>query len=338
MSGQADKLLESIPELVKKQDAAGLVGLRDHDDKRVRKAVRKGLHGLKSRGVAIPDAAPKGWAVGDALQQMRGTLDAVAIVDTRTVPGAMRFMLSEPDSASGATLFAGAIGPGDRILDFSAYSQTDGQRTRMVRDWERRVGDRRVPPEWLKGRIRFARDTTISSGFSAPRALDQALPRLGDTPDERPTSFLAGLDDQPEFDADKDIDSLLQKAGVPNWPPMLDLETTLAKAAELHGDKPQPTEDDARVELLMKSIAGDETVREALKGTLAQALSDSAIHTWLENDFEAARKLDDMAKTLQGHDEPETLKWVARLLGFQVASLLRVVQQQQGQPGAPKLT
>jgi len=331
MSAQADKLLESIPELVSKQDATSLVAVRDHEDKRVRKAARKALHTLKSKGVEIPDAAPTGWTVGSTLSDLRGPLEAVAIVDTRAIPGAMRFMLSIPDTDTGSTLFAGALGSGDRVLDFSSYKQSDGQRVRMVRDWDRKVGERRIPVEWLMQRIRFARDATVAAGVSVPQALDQVLTRLGDAPKERPTSFLTGLDDQPAFEADKDINDMLQKAGVPNWPPLLDLESTLGRAAEIHGDKPQPTEDDARVELLMKSIAGDEGVREGLKGALAQGLSDAAIHLWLEGDVSAARKLSDMVSALVDNDEPETMEWVARLLGFQVASLLRVVQQQQAQ-------
>ena len=333
MSGQADKLLASIPELTTKRDATSLVALRDHDDKRVRKASRKALHTLKTRGVEIPDAAPAGWTVGNSLDELRGEMTAIAIIDTRTIPGAVRFMLSEPDPGSGATLLAGAIGPTDRIIDFSVYHQTDGQRTRMIRDWERRVGDRRVPVAWVKARVRFARDATIAAGFSVPRALDQVLARLGEAPDGRPASFLSetvDLSGEAAFDPDKDIDGLLKKAGVPNWPPMLDLEATLGRAAEIHGDKPQPTEDDARVELLMKSIAGDDEVRDALKGTLSEALADVAIHLWLEGESEPARKLSDMVEALQGK-APETNKWVARLLGFQVASLLRVVQQQQRQ-------
>lgn len=329
MSGQADKLLESIPELVKQQDATSLVAARDHDDKRVRKAVRKALHALKSRGIEIPDAAPKGWTVGSTLADLRGELQAVAVVDTRAIPGAMRFMLSEPNAQSGAMLLAGALGPGDRILEFSAYKQTDGQRVRMLRDWERRVGERRISVAWLKQRIRFARDTTVAAGVSVPRALDDALTRLGEAPSQRPKSFLSGLEQEAAFDPDKDIDGLLQKAGVPNWPPLLDLESTLAKAAEIHGDKPQPTEDDARVALLLASIEGNETVREGLSGSLSHGLDDAAIHLWLEGDAQAARKLSDMVAAIADNKAPETMTWVARLLGFQVASLLRVVQRQQ---------
>ena len=84
----------------------------------------------------------------------------------------------------------------------------------------------------------------------------------------------------------------------------------------------------------MQSIKGDEGVREALTGELSFALSDAAIHAWLEGDSTTASKLSDMVSTLQSEAAPEELRWVARLLGFQVASLLRVVQQQQQQQAA----
>jgi hypothetical protein len=66
-------VLEKIPGLVQKKDAAALVGLRDHEDKAVRKAVRKALHLLKSKGVEIPDAPAQAWSTGATLKQMRGT-------------------------------------------------------------------------------------------------------------------------------------------------------------------------------------------------------------------------------------------------------------------------
>lgn len=333
MSGDAKQILDSIDGLVKAKDAAALVGLRDHADKKVRKAVRKALHTLETRGVEIPDAAAaKAWTVGDALEQLRGDLSTVAIVDTRTIPGALRFMLSVAEEGSGFSLFAGTIGPTDRVLEFNAYGQSDGQRARMVRDWESKVGQRRVPENWLEGRIRWARDKTIASGFSVPPSLDQVLSRLGDAPSERPGCFLE-LPNEAPF-AEEDIDDVLAKAGVSGWPPLVDLDSTLQKAAEIHGDKPQPTEDKDRVELLMKSIEGDENVREALKGTLGFALEDVAVHLWLEDEAAPARKLLDMANALREADEPEALPWVARLVGFQVASLLRVVGEQQKQQAA----
>jgi hypothetical protein len=325
MGESAEVLLSSIPELTKAKDAAALVGLKDHPDKRVRKAVGKALHVLKSRGVAIPDSSSKAWSPGDALERMRGDLQPLAMVDARAVPGALRFLLSEPNPVSGASLWAGTITPADRVIEFNAFSQTDGQRGRMLREWDRYAAERKPPVEWLKARIRWAREATVAGGFSVPRALDQALAQLGDSPADRPVSFLDGkLDDAPGYDP-ATLDAVLNKSLVPQWPPMVDLDPTLQRAAEIHGDKPQPTEDADRVELLRKSAAGDEGLRTALKGVLSCALEDAAIGMWIEGDATTARALREIAAKIQASAEPETSDEGVRILGYQVASLLRAV-------------
>ena len=236
-----------------------------------------------------------------------------------------RFLLSDPDPQSGARLYAGAMGPDDRILEFEAYVQTDGQRSRLLKDWARQTEDRKVDVGWLKARIRWARDKTMASGYTVPRALDQALSSLGDAPESRPTPFLGdALKDEETF-KDDEADALLNTLGVPRWPPLVNLDGTLQKAATIHGDKPQPTEEKDRLELLAQSCAGDEDARKGLKGSLANALEDVAIHAWLEGNNSAARGGLDMAQQLRDADEPETSDWATRLLGYQVASLLRAM-------------
>jgi hypothetical protein len=322
---ESQKLLESIPDLVRKNDAAALVALREHADKAVRKAVRKALHTLECKGVAIPEAGPRAWSTGGALQAMRGELRPSATIDTRSVPGAMRFLLSEPNPDEGGRLSVGMISPDDRVLEFSAYQQTDGQRSRLLRDFARRAEDREVPVDWLKARIRWARDRTITAGFSVPRALDQALPSLGDTPSQRPASF---LQDQVTHEGEltpESLDDVLIPLSIQLWPPLLDLDGTLQRAATLHGDKPQPTEESARLELLRQSIAGDEGVRAGLRGAIANALDDASIHAWLDGNGKSATTAAAMARALREASEPETLAWVPKLLGYQVASLLRML-------------
>ncbi|MBL8948274.1 MAG: hypothetical protein JNK45_34185, partial [Myxococcales bacterium] len=103
---EAAALLKSIPELTKARAADKLVALRDHPDREVRKAVRKALHTLKSKGVDVPEAAAKSWSLGEGLQSMRGDLRPLASLDARSMPGALRFVLSVPDD-DGARLMAG---------------------------------------------------------------------------------------------------------------------------------------------------------------------------------------------------------------------------------------
>ncbi|MCA9710730.1 MAG: hypothetical protein KDK70_33120 [Myxococcales bacterium] len=338
MASDPQTVLDSIPALLEGRDAQGLVELRDHDDKRVRKAVRKALHTLRSRGVEIPEPGARSWSAGNLVQQLRGEQPALATVDIRAVPGALRFMLSLPEEVSGARLYVGTLSPEDRVLEFGAYQQTDGQRGRLERDWQRRTAERQVPVEWVKARLTWARAQTLAAGVSVPRALDEALPLLGDAPAERPAPFLAErVADQAAFEAGG-IDDLLVAASVQQWPPMVDLDPVLQRAAEIHGDQPQPTDDDARTELMRRSLEGQEGIREGLSGVLANAFEDTAVGLWVEGDAATARQALDVATELRTSEAAEALPWVPRLLGFQVASLLRVVQAQGGLPGgaAPK--
>ncbi|MCB9713824.1 MAG: hypothetical protein H6712_08225 [Myxococcales bacterium] len=333
MASDPKQLLDSIPTLQKANDAQALAGLRDHEDKKVRKAARKAIHVLRSRGIEVPEGPSIAWSAGDVNQELRGQMDALATVDGRAMPGALRFMLSLPQEVSGARLYVGTLSPEDRVLEFGAYQQTDGQRGRLERDWKRNTEGRVVPVEWMKARITWARAQTQGAGLSVPRALDEAMPRLGDAPGERPACFLHGrLDDQPAFEAPQ-IDDLLVTASVNLWPPLLDLDPVLQRAAEIHGDAPQPTDDDARTDLMRKALEGQEEIREGLRTTIANAFEDAAVGLWSEGKLGPARHALDVATQLRETEANEGLPFVARLLGFQVASLLRVVQQQGGLPG-----
>lgn len=326
MSEGASSLLASIPQLVKDRDAAGLVALQDHAnaDKEIRKAVRKALHTLKSRGIEIPESAPKAWSSGGSLATLRGDLRPLATVDATSTPGVMRFVISEPRAGEGSDLWSGAISADDAVIDFSAYQQTDGQRTRMLRDWQNKMGDRTADVAWLKARILWAREKTMARGVAVPRALDASLSRLGVTPSSRPSTFLRDEDfgDAPGFDGSK-IDALINTFGIPAWPPMLELESMLEKAAQIHGDKPQPTEESDRLNLLSQALEGNAEVREGLQGPIATALDDVAIDAWLEGNFASARAAFHMAAALR--EGGETVEWAPRLIGYQVASLLRTM-------------
>ena len=175
------------------------------------------------------------------------------------------------------------------------------------------------------GRIRWARETTIASGHPVPRALDQALSQMGEMPAERPGTFLGSeLDAKAAVDNDT-VDGTMISLGIPMWPPMVNLDTMLEKAAEIHGDKPQPEKEEDRLALLAKSVEGDDTAREGLKSTLANALDDAAVHAWLEGEADQAQAAFSMASQLRDADKPEELSFAPRLLGYQVASLLRAM-------------
>ncbi|MDC0719512.1 hypothetical protein [Nannocystis bainbridge] len=321
-------LLESIPKLVAARDAAALVALQDHDDKQVRKAARKAIHTLRSKGVTIPEAeTPRGWSAGD-LNDLRGDMAAVAVVDTESTPGLSRVMISAPQEER-SYLWVAAISGRDQIVDFATYVQTDGQRTRMIRDWDR-GSERRVPADWARARIRWAREQTLTSGFAVPRQLDDMLVHLGEAPVYRPASFLDGVLPPVDFAPDKDnVIMSLANARVNQWPPVIDVEPMMRRVNEKHPDLNDQSPEDDRYTALLDGARGDETLRADLKAQVANLLEDAAVTLWLGgNDVEAA-KVRVLASEIRASAEPEALPWIGRLLGFQIASTFAYLSRQQ---------
>jgi len=324
-------LLESIPTLVAARDAAALVALQDHDDKQVRKAARKAIHTLRSKGVTIPEAeAPRGWSAGD-LRDLRGDLSTVAVVDTESTPGLTRVMISAPQDER-CYLWVAAISGRDQIVDFATYVQTDGQRARMTREWQRGDGERQVPAEWARARIRWAREQTLSSGFAVPRALDDMLVHLGEAPPARPTSFLDGVLPTTDFAPDKDnVIMTLAAARVNVWPPVLDVEPTMRRVNEKHPELAESSPEDARYDALLEGASGDEVLRADLKAQVVNLLEDAAITLWLGGQDAVAAQVRVLAAEIRLAAEPEALPWIGRLLGFQIASTFAYLSRQQQQ-------
>ncbi len=330
-----DKLLKSIPGLVTAKDAAALVALQDHDDRPLRKAVRKAIHTLRSKGVEIPDAAaPRTW-VAASPDSLRGEQREAAVLDAESTPGLTRLMIAAPRAEERGYLWVAALTGRDQIADFSAYMQTDGQRTRLVRDWAQNFKGREVPAEWARARIRWAREQTLSSGFSVPNQLDDMLVHLGPAPATRPASFLA--DKLPtDFKGARDnVEPALTAARVFAWPPLFDVEPTLKKVNEANPGMSAETPEAERYDALMAAVVGDESLRGHLQGAVVNLLEDAAAGLWLRGGDEPAAQVLALASELRTSATPETLPWIGRLLGFQIAATLQYMmrQQQQQQQG-----
>lgn len=332
MANSSAKILESIPGLLAKQDAAALVALQDHADREIRKSARKALHTLRSKGVAIPAGeAPRAWAAGSA-ESLRGELREAAMLESESTPGIVRLMIAAPRAEERGYLWVAALTGRDQIADFTAYMQTDGQRTRLVREWDRDGKGRQVPADWARARIRWAREQTLSSGFSVPTQLDDMLVHLGPAPTTRPPSFLHGKLDAAGFKGERDnVETALVAARVFAWPPLFDVEPTLKKVNETNPDMTAETPESARYDALMTAVAGDEAVRENLQGTVANLLEDAAASLWLRGQDAEAGQVLALAGELRGSATPETLPWIGRLIGFQIASTLAYMQRQQQQ-------
>ena len=336
MANSPAKLLESIPGLVAKKDAAALVALQDHADKEIRKSARKALHTLRAKGVAIPAAeAPRSW-VAAGPESLRGELREAAMLEAESTPGLVRLMIAAPRAEERGYLWVAALTGRDQIADFTAYMQTDGQRTRLVREWDRDFKGRQVPADWARARIRWAREQTLSSGFSVPTQLDDMLVHLGPAPTSRPPSFLTSLPkgqlDAGKFKGARDnVETALVAARVFAWPPLFDVEPTLKKVNEANPDMSAETPEAARYDALMAAVAGDEDVRGSLQGTVANLLEDAAAGLWLRGNDEPAAQTLALAAELRASKTPETLPWIGRLIGFQIAATLAYMQRQQQQ-------
>jgi len=326
----ATDILQSIPSLVAAQDAAALVALEDHSDKQIRKAARKGVHTLRSRGVTIPSAeAVRSWATG-ANDGLRGELREAAMIDVESTPGLVRFLIAAPKAEERGYLWVASVTGRDMVADFTAYVQTDGQRTRLIREWEGTTG-RHVPAAWARARIRWAREQTLASGFSVPNQLDDMLVHLGPATTARPTSFLDGKLPT-EFRGAKDnVEPVLIAARAFQWPPLMDVEPTLQRVNETNPNMNAETPEDERYTALMAAASGDEGIRSALQGQVANLLEDAGHNLWLRGVDDRAAEAFALASELRTNAAPEALPWVGRLLGFQIASTLAYIQRQQQQ-------
>lgn len=328
----ADDALAQVVDLEAKRDAQGLVDLESHPDKRVRKAVRRAIHKLRSKGVEIPQAGGRSWSTGNTLNELRGSLESAAILDVESIPGAVRLALTEPDEQDGGLLYVAALAPDDRVLNFSAYGQSDGQRQRMLKDWDRTFEGRRVPASWAKQRLRWAREATVSLGFEPPDSLDASLSNLGDAVESRPTTFL-GAELESTSSSGRAAKELLQDAGALRWPVLFDATGLLGRLeSESEGFFAEGQSEAERLAAITEAAKGDAEIREALSTRMANLLDDTAISVWLNGKAGDARALFDMAAQLRGTEACEGLPWVAEALMMQLtAAAIAELQSRGGQ-------
>jgi hypothetical protein len=327
-------LLDDIAKLQAAQDSAGLKALEDHGDKQVRKAARKALHVLRSKGVAIADAG-RAWAKSDA-QSLRQHAGPVGMIDMAASPAVTRLTLSLPNEQEGVTLLIGLVDPTDRLLDFVAYYQTDGQQARSARDWQRDADGRSLPIAWVQARLYWAREHTYKQNYELPKAINESLPKLGEAPRERPEpSFLdeALASVEP---AASDLGEILASGGVHTWPVLFDANELFNRLGEAMKDADPATLTNAdRLAHIMSASKGDEQLRTGLRGPLAHALDDVAVVLYLDGSLPEARRVRQLATDLRGAADPEMVDGVVNLVQLQVTSAaMAQMRRQSAEQGA----
>ncbi len=317
---QAPELLKSIEIHAHAGNLAELQALEAHSDKAVRKAARKALHQLRSRGVAV-QTPPRAFRL-PSLAQGVAQSEPMVVADWRAQGAALEMMLSLPNDHGGA-LFLATLTPDDEVEHFIAYEQTDGQRSRLLRRFEGKQG---VPVDYAMARIRWARDAMVRSGRSAPRALNEVLARLGAAPDERPSSFLLGRDLGEAKTDDASVKQTLAEAGAMMWPLLVDV-SGVVRALESVGEEGQ--QDSMRRAVEEAAKTSNAPLREGLR-VLANALDDAAIVAWVHGFTEDAANRRDIAVLLRTSATPEATTAGHTLLEWQTVSLLRQYLSRKG--------
>lgn len=333
---ETQALLDEVKKLQSAQDGAGLKQLEDHADKKVRKAARKAIHVLRSKGVEIPEQA-RSWNEAST-QSMRSHAGPIAMIDMAASPGVTRVTLSLPHDEDGAALFVGMIDPSDRLLDFAAYYQTDGQQSRTGRDWQRDADGRTISAQWVAARLWWAREQTHRGNFNVPARIDEVLPTLtnflGSAPNERPQpSFLdealASVEPSTE-----ELGNILMVSGVHTWPLLFDANALFEELGNrMEGLEAESITNEDRLAHIVASSKDDEGLRVGLRGPLANALDDVAGILYLDGSLADARRVRDLATQMREAEAPEAVEGVVNLVQLQLTSAAMQQLRKQGEQG-----
>ncbi|MCA9683711.1 MAG: hypothetical protein KC457_16035 [Myxococcales bacterium] len=316
---QTQALLDEIAKLQSAQDAAALLAYEDHGDKKVRKAARKAIHVLRSKGVEIPEAG-KSWAAAD-MQSLRRHAGPIAILDMAARPGLTRVTLSLPNDTEGAALYVAIIDGEDRLREFGAYYQTDGQQSRTARDWSRDADGRMVDADWIRARLRWAREATFRANHQVPNGFDEHLPRLGEAPAQHPEPTWLDEALAEVSPAEGELTEILMTGGVHTWPLLFDANPLFERLGKrMEGADPATLTDEDRLGHISAAAEGDEPLRGGLKGPFANALDDVAVVLWLDGSLGEARRVRDLARALRSEAAPESVAGAINLVQLQITA------------------
>ncbi len=328
-------LLDEVTKLAKAQDAAGLKSLEEHADKAVRKAARKALHLLRAKGVEIPEQA-RSW--NDAsVQSLRRIAGPIAMIDMAASPAVTRLTLSIPDEEEGAALFVALLDPTDRLLDLRAYRQTDGQQTRTARDWQRDAGGRVLSPAWAQARILWAREQTHKLNVALPRAIDEhwaTIAKGAEQGSERPEPTFMDESLSSVEAASSDLGQILMIGGMHTWPLLFPGDALFERLADRMKDlDANSITNDDRLSHIREASSGDDALRTALKGPLANALEDMAVVLWLDGSLAEAKRVRKLAGDLRGAEAPETVDGAVHVVQLQLTAAAMKQMRERGMGG-----
>jgi len=275
-----DQALALIAAWIKQSNGAAVQEVAEHGSGKSRKAARRGLNVLKSRGVVLPERSHVASIGGGRGEE---TFEA--------------YMLA-PDTAGNVLLVVTARAPASRIRSVFVFLNDEQGVQRVdqgelsqsqLRDSLARVlpgaeyKPVKVPVEWARGRIAAARQRHADTGQPEPLGLDSAASLLDPTPDKLPPHpfdeeglVLSEDDARAVAEGSRELHSLPEFRG---WFPTREgMDELLAKLGEdlEPGQSPDPEAMTKKLEEEL-SAATDRYFSPERREALVRAMRDSAL-------------------------------------------------------------
>jgi hypothetical protein len=261
--------------------------------KPARKILRRVLHGLRSRGVAVPDEAPQPRVatlppVADAIDEAR-----VTPFDAR---GARVVSLATPHPGGGVRLFQIVVDDERGILDFEVLSAARRDVRRWLRDSARGSarGPVAIPPDSARALVARAAASQPASrslprGFVEWRARCAEMPEDSKTPGEIAREALPPADDTSA--ARERVTGWIRNGTLGPWPPESRwLQELAVRVSDARGGV-LVVSDAARREQVRAAIdaAADELAQGAFASRTAARLEEVAYLLWKGERVDEAR-------------------------------------------------
>ncbi len=275
-----DQAAQLIAEWIKQKNAGAVQEVAERGTGKSRKAARRGVNVLKSRGVEMPERRHVATVVGDHAEE---TFEA--------------YMLA-PDTAGNVLLVVTARAPASRIRSVFVFLNDEQGVQRIdqgvlsqsqLRDSLAKVlpgaeyKPIKVPVEWARARIAAARKRHAETGQPEPLGLDSAASLLEPVPESIPTHpfdeeglELSDDDAKAMSEGSRELHSLPEFRG---WFPTREgMDELLAKLGEdlEPGQSPDPEKMTKKLEDELSS-ATDRYFSPERRQALVRAMRDSAL-------------------------------------------------------------
>ncbi len=296
-----------------------------------RKALRRALHRLRARGVALPER-PKAPVVA-ALPRLEDELES-AFLSAFDPAGARIGVLIEPHPGGGARIFELVLDPGRGVVDCSIYTTGRSEARRFARSLqarERFPGVTVSPAAFRAFVARVARQQLPDR--SPPRAFDEWRGRLAVAPEGARTpgaEAREALGEPADAEALRAAVALVERRELGPWPPA---EAALRATAEKLRDAMQAK---IIVSGAQRRERADAVVRESLAEVydpasaeaVALRFEETAFVRWKAGQEGDARAC--LAAARAFRERPAAENPVARaLLEAVLAPLLRALQEEE---------